>query len=166
MHDAVLDFVASNAPQYPAMRILDIGGRDINGTAIHLFPADAMVTVVDLHPAPNVDIVGDITELHFEEPFDVVLCLEVLEHAPNWKDIIASCAALTDTEGWLIATAAGPGRPVHSGIHGNADEGMRPGEWYENIDPIDLQAQLDATGMVGTVEVAGLDVRVAARWTD
>lgn len=130
MHAAVRDFVARQQPI--AGNVVEFGSRDINGNVRDLLgPGDYLG--IDLEAGPNVDEVADVTQLRWEPIFDVVLCLEVLEHAP---DAAAVCDAARDAlkpGGRLIMTCATYEREPHSGLDGGA---LRAGEHYENIDHV------------------------------
>jgi hypothetical protein len=142
------------------LRILDIGGRDINGHPGGLFHPQSEWEVVDLVGGPRVTWIGDILDYGDIEPFDVALCLEVAEHTPEWADIIWHAAnLLTSDDGLFIFTAAGPGRAPHSAVDGGE---LRPGEWYQNIDPADLRRVLEGSFARVTVNQLGDDVRAVA----
>lgn len=142
------------------LRLLDIGGRDINGHPAHLFHPESDWEVVDLVGGPRVTWVGDFLDYGDIEPFDVALCLEVAEHTPEWADIVRHAAnLLTTDDGLFIFTAAGPGREPHSAADGGA---LRPGEWYQNIDPVELANVLDGCFSRYTVDELGDDVRAVA----
>jgi SAM-dependent methyltransferase len=158
MHLEAYEFVAAHATSN-AVAVLDVGGRNINGTVRGLFPGATSYTVVDLVEADGVDVVGDITGLGLVDVADVVVCAEVLEHAANWADIVSACAAACRPGGTVIITAAGPGREPHSAIDGEA---LRKGEHYANIEPDALYAALVAIVDDATVETAGHDVRAVA----
>ncbi len=159
MHAEALAWVAAHAP-VGYRTVLDIGGRDINGNPRDLFDPSSVWEVVDLHDGPGVTWVGDALNYTPEQPFDVALCLEVAEHTHLWPRIIGHIAAncLAD-DGLFIFTAAGPGRPPHSAIHGGA---LTPGEFYENVDPETLSHTLDAYFSEHVVDVLGPDVRAVA----
>lgn len=155
MHQAAYEWVAQHA--VGARRVLDIGGRNINGTVRPLFPNAEYVTV-DLHGGPGVDVVGDVCNFWPRAKFDVTVCCEVLEHAENWRGILAAAHRLTRKGGMLIVTAAGPGREPHSGIDGGR---LRGGEHYENITPEALAAALADWDEV-EADTTGEDVRAVA----
>lgn len=120
-------------------RILDVGGRNINGTVRDLF-TPASYTTLDIRPGPGVDVQCDFLHYHGEaEPFDMILHLEVAEHTPDWRDHLTHASTLLRPDGYLIFTAAGPGRLPHSAEDGGA---LRPGEFYENIDSTELSGIL------------------------
>lgn len=161
MHDAVLDYVGRMVAQHElGGDVLDLGGRDVNGTPRHLFPDTTLYTVVDINDAPNVDIVADAAELDLGYVFDVVVCTEVLEHTERAADIVKSAFRHLKPGGVFVATMAGPGRARHS-AHG--DSTLRPGEFYENVEPETLAGWLSAAGFASwLLDQDGQDVRCTA----
>jgi len=125
----------------PPKRILEIGGRDINGSVRDLFPAAETYVSIDLQPGPGVDVVADGATYEPNFVPDLVLCLEVLEHAASPRAIVRHALNLLPVGGTLVLTCAGPGRAPHSGIDGGP---LRPGEHYANIDPYMLAAWASA----------------------
>lgn len=159
MHAAVAEWVARWTPNGP-VSWLDVGGRDINGNIAYLFAYGSRRTCIDLIGGPGVDIVGDIRTFRVW-PYDVVCCLEVLEHSDDPQSVLNACWRNVRAGGRLIVTAAGPGRAPHSGIHGNH---LEPGEHYANIDPGDLEQWISELPDVAShaIEVRDEDVRAAA----
>jgi hypothetical protein len=129
MHQAALDFVGRCVTHHgPWFEVIDVGGRDVNGSPRPLF-WKSRYTVVDLEAGPGVDVVADARSWAPETPPDCVLCLEVLEHTPGWWGLLERLSGWLTPGGALIVTCAGPGRDPHSGHDGGP---VRPGEWYEN----------------------------------
>lgn len=157
MHNEAFSWIAWHAPLEP-VTVIDVGGRDINGTVRDLFHPDCKYTVIDLEEGPGVDVVGDF--LDYTQPADVVVCCEVAEHCPQWRDLIAHAAAQLLPHGLFLFTAAGPGRAPHSAHDGGQ---IRDGEWYENINPEELQTVLDTHFETVVVDVLDQDVRAYAR---
>lgn len=141
MHPPVLAYVLANTDQ--PKRIYDIGGRDINGSPRGLFPG-VEYTAVDLHEGPGVDVVADVTDWKPKTKADLVLCLEVLEHAPNAKQLVGACAGLVKRGGWVIVTAACDPRGPHSAFDGAE---VRDGEHYKNVKPGALRSWLVDAGL-------------------
>lgn len=157
MHPEALEWVERFASTAD-LTALEIGGRDINGTGRTLFPG-ATWTVLDIEPGAGVSVVADAATWEPDQSYDLVLCTEVFEHTPAWRDIIATAHRALAEGGRFVATAAGPGRLPHSGWDGAA---VRDGEWYENIDPADLRTCMAEAGFTDVVideQIHSCDVR-------
>lgn len=129
MHADALDWLTRHAEGLGAAgAVVDAGGRDINGSPRHLFPASRYIAV-DLYPGPGVDVVADIRDWQPPTVVDVVVCAEVLEHAPDPVGVLAACRRMLRPGGRLLLTAAAPPRLPHSHVDGGAP---RPGEHYAN----------------------------------
>lgn len=120
------------APGEP-WRVLDLGGRDINGSIRDLLP-NAQWTGCDITDGPGVDLVHDATQpwpAGFDR-FDVVVCTEVLEHVEQWQALLGTAAEALDPNGpeLLFITCASTGRPQHGASGAPLPE---PGEWYANV---------------------------------
>lgn len=160
MHPAVRKWVQQWAPTEP-VTVIDVGGRDVNGTVRDLFHPDCTWTVVDPVEGGNVDVVADFTAYRHPTRVDVVVCTEVAEHCPRWPFLIANAARNLKTGGLFIFTAAGPGRAPHSAV---AATGLLPGEFYENVEPERLNGSLRWYFIRYEVDIAGTDIRAVA-WT-
>ena len=154
MHPAAFAFVAQTVARYPVRpgaRVLEIGARDINGSIRAVFACIGVRYVgTDIAPGPGVDVVADGATFRLPDALaDVVVCCEVLEHAPTAAEIVANTARLLCPGGRVILTAAGCGegwdRTPHSAIDGGA---VREGEHYANVSEADLRAWLEAAGFV------------------
>jgi SAM-dependent methyltransferase len=123
-------------------RVLDLGGRDINGSIRDLLPA-ATWTGLDVEAGPGVDLVHDATRPWPEgfDRFDLVVCTEVLEHVEKWAALLRTAAHALEPGGpeVLFVTCASTGRRPH-GASGEMDP--PPGEWYANVPPGLLEARL------------------------
>jgi SAM-dependent methyltransferase len=142
VHPEVLEYVGRFATDEP-VAVLDIGGRDVNGTNRELFPNADPYVVLDLRPGANVDIVADAVAWQPDRAYDLVVCTEVFEHTPEWPAIVATAHRALRVGGRLIVTCAGPGRPAHSAIEATA---LQAGEYYENVSKADLLEHLYAVG--------------------
>lgn len=166
MHAAALryatEMVADLNLNTPSIQVLDLGGRDVNGTTRHLFDlADSYISV-DIVAGRGVDVVADAAEVDFDGcSFDVVISTELLEHTPKVAEIIANAYRLLKPGGVFLATMAGPGRAPHSAA---GKHRMPPGEHYENVDPADLALHLKEAGFEDfVVDQLADDVRCWAR---
>jgi len=162
MHDEAFEWVAKHATT-DRVEVLDIGGRNVNGTARRLFPNATAYMVLDIADGANVDIVADAAEWQPAREYDVVICTEVFEHTPVWRDICAMAYRACKPGGRLILTMAGPGRPAHSAIDGFR---KRPEEHYANIDPSRLREALMERGWTDVTvdyQMNPADTRAVAR---
>ena len=164
MHGAaskyVMDAVAAHRLDRPGVAVLDLGGRNVNGTTRHLFTAPGRYVVVDIAVHPSVDVVADAADLDLDETFDIVTCTECLEHAERAAEIVATAWRHLAPGGVFVATMAGPGRAEH----GAGGQSSPPaGEWYRNVEPDQLTAWLAAAGFQAwEVDQRGEDVRCTA----
>lgn len=157
MHANALQWVARFATGDPC-RVLDIGGRNINGSPRHLFGSAEVYRTLDIAPGEGVDVVADAATWEPDGVYDVVVCCEVFEHTDVWPEICRTAYAAVRRGGSFIVTCAGPGRAVHSGVDGR--HRLLPGEHYANVEPDDMRAALEAAGWtVVELDQSGEDVR-------
>ncbi len=128
--------------------MLDLGGRNVNGSVRPLFPAADPYRTVDIASGDGVDIVADAAEWTPDRVYEVVVCTEVFEHTPRWPEICGTACRALVPGGLFIATMAGPGRPKHSAVDGGP---LRAGEYYENVDPKQLYYTLIVRGFAHAV---------------
>lgn len=135
--------------------ILDVGGRDVNGSVRGLFHPESTWTTLDVNEGPEVDIVADATTWTPGRTWDVVISTETLEHVHGWWAAVVMMGNATAPGGAVIITAATDPRRPHSAIDGCA---LRRGEWYENVPPVALLDVLQASGILEELDVRTLDV--------
>jgi len=140
MHNEAFEFVSRHATNEP-ISVIEIGSRDINGSARVMFPAASWIGL-DLYPGPCVDWVGDAATYTPTEPVDLVMCMETLEHAKNWYYLIHAGVAWLKPGGKMIITCAGPGRAEHSAIDGGP---CYEGEYYQNLSTAQIDAAIAGT---------------------
>ena len=63
---------------------------------------------------------------------DVMVSTEVLEHDPNWEQLLKTMCKVTRPKGWLLLTCAGKGREPHAAY--GSDGGPLEGEHYRNVE--------------------------------
>ena len=159
-----MDWVAAHATDEP-VSVLDIGGRDTNGSPRHLFPNATAYRVLDLADGPDVDVVADAASWVPDREYDRVISTELFEHTPDWPRICLTAFKALAPGGMFVATMAKTGRPPH-GAWGAPLPG--PGEWYENVRPDRLRAVLEQAGFVDVVideQYFPADVRAVAKRT-
>jgi len=161
MHPEAFNWVRDHATDAP-VSVLDLGGRNVNGSVRELFPKATSWTALDIREGEGVDIVADAADWTPDKLYDVVVSTELFEHTPVWAEICATAYKACRPGGTVILTMAGPGRPQHSAVDGGA---LRPGEYYGNVGPWQLKATLEALGFVGVLvdsQPVPADVRAVA----
>lgn len=138
MHAEAREYVARTVPGRHYRTVVEVGGRWINGGVRDLISATTY-TSLDLHPGGDVDVVADVCEWTPPVPVDLVICCEVIEHAPDARGVVEACVKMLAPGGRVVITCAGPGRAPHSGLDGGQ---VRADEWYANVEPEDLQSWL------------------------
>jgi hypothetical protein len=171
MHTEVIDFVRSvvELTPIPSGPVIEIGGRNINGTVRPLFNGRPYASI-DLQNGPGVDMVADVCQLDptrtakaLFKRRDVacVVCCEVLEHARNGKRICRWAYHVLAPNGLFIVTAASPTRAPHSGIDGGE---VQDGEHYKGVSAATLRGWLiDFPIAQVSTRRDGLDVYAVAR---
>ena len=168
MHEAAYTFVqqALSRVVVPPGPVLEIGGRNINGTVRPLFE-DRPYASVDLRDGPGVDLVGDVCDLDpirtaqslFRKPrVACVVCCEVLEHAEDGRGICQWAAKILGPRGVFLVTAANPLRFSHSGIDGG---NLHPGEYYQGVSASMLNSWLKPFRFV-EIQEQGADIYAVA----
>lgn len=162
MHAQAYHYVAGAVAALggPPTRVLEIGSYDVNGSVRPLFAGAERYHGIDIRPGPGVDEVADAATYRTNRRFDVVVCCETLEHAPDPAAVIQTAYDLLTPGGHLILTAAAHDRMPH-GVNGGM---VQPGEHYANIHEGDLRAWLGAWESV-SVLVANGDIAAVARKT-
>lgn len=95
--------------------ILEIGSRNVNGGVRELFDPEHYFGV-DMHSGPGVDWVGDATkflELRRPDQYDLVICLETLEHVPRFWEIIGGVRRVLKPDGAFLVSVPTTGFPEH-----------------------------------------------------
>lgn len=161
MHKAALQYIAQalrSIGGVESKRILEIGSRNINGSPRQFCAGAAAYVGIDRLPGDDVDLVCDAAAYDPVDLFDIVICAEVLEHAPHPSAIIACAWRSLAPGGVLILTAAGEGRAPHSGIDGGP---LRTVEFYQNVTDVALRSWLSGWYRV-MIDRLGEDIRATA----
>ena len=162
MHREAFEFIARSLTDFPSLpSVIEIGGRDINGSVRPLFRAADSYVSIDIQPGRGVDVVADAADYMPAEPVQCVVCCEVLEHAEQAAKIVANAAKMLQPGGVLFVTAATDPRVPHSAVDGGA---VQAGEFYRNIDANELTSWLeDVFGQINvTVDAQRGDVYAVA----
>lgn len=163
MHAVAYNWVSQHATQ-DRVAVLDVGGRNINGSVRDLFPGADPYVSLDILPGDGVDVVADAATWEPDRQYDVVVCCEVFEHTDAWPQICKTIFSALRSGGLAIFTMAGPGRHPHSAHDGGPQ--LYEGEWYANVLPAELETVLAATGFEQIqvdYQPAPADTRAVAR---
>lgn len=140
MHEQAFDYVKKTVKKYgPFKSVLDIGGRNVNGSPKELFPNASYLTL-DIVPGHEVDIVADAADWTPDQKFDCVITTETFEHTPRVEEIIQNIARMLKPGGRVIITCASSPRMPHSGIDGGR---LHADEYYSNVEPESMYAYLE-----------------------
>lgn len=164
MHDQARAFFAANLEGLPPLRVVEFGSLNVNGSLREVYEAQSWFGIDQLR-GRDVDLVADAATWRTSELFDIVLCAEVFEHTPDWRDILHTAWFALAHGGLFLASCATGNRPEHS-VSGGA---LEPFEFYRNVPADEMTAALSHWGDV-SVTVAdghfgGDDLYVRARRT-
>lgn len=164
MHYQVLQWVEHSLSCWDyspkeSLSILEFGSLDINGSVRSILqPISSQYIGVDLQDGPGVDVVASATTFASASMFHIVICCEVFEHTPEWREIIANAYRHMESGGIFIATMAGEGRRPHSAI----DElPIREWEYYANVGAWELKRALSIFSQ-SVIDYSGSDLRCYA----
>lgn len=161
MHNEAFAWVAAHATT-DDVEVLDLGGRNVNGSVRDLFPNATKYVAVDIREGDGVDVVADASTWVPDQEYDVVVSTETFEHTAVWPEICLTAFKAMKAGGRLILTMAGPGRSQHSAIDGGP---LQPSEYYGNVDPEHLKHVLVSAGFKDVVvdsRVSPADTRAFA----
>ena len=128
------------------VRVLDCGSLDINGSASYLWDHESGYTGIDLAPGKNVHIVMPMEKADWaDEHFHVAICLECLEHNPNWKVGLLNMVRMLRRGGLIIVTCATTGRPEHGTQRTTPKDSpfTAASNYYRNLTEADIRSVLD-----------------------
>ena len=160
MHSQVLHWVGTSLNEWGlarhGLRVLEFGSLDINGSVRSIIePISAQYVGVDMQSGPGVDVISDAASYRTSDRFDVVVCCEVFEHTPQWRQIIDNSYDHLVNGGLFVATMAGEGRRPHSAID---EQDIRDWEYYANVGAWELRRSL-ARFSKSSVDYHGFDLR-------
>jgi SAM-dependent methyltransferase len=102
----------------PEKRIIELGSRDINGSArrvLRRFKPEFYVGV-DAASGRGVDVVWGVESINRLYPkgvFDLVVATELLEHIHDWRRAIENMVYLCADDGYILITTRSEGFPLH-----------------------------------------------------
>jgi len=140
----------SSPEAFVAVRVLEIGSLNINGTVRDFFDAEHYVGV-DVASGPGVDVVSNGENLDYpDNSFDVAVSAECFEHNPEWVATFRNMWRMSAKH--VIMTCASEGRAEH-GTH-NSDPSASPftlgWDYYRNLTEQDFREHFDLDEMFST----------------
>ena len=141
MHPEVAQFLVKRCEiDWTDATVFEVGSLDVNGQARDYVPRTWTRWVgFDLVEGPGVDYVGDAAKLLRKVGrCDVMVSTEVLEHDPNWGQLLKTMCKVTRPKGWMLLTCAGKGREPHAAY--GSDGGPLEGEHYRNVGLHEVEA--------------------------
>jgi SAM-dependent methyltransferase len=155
-----LDYVVRTFPEYfKGVRVLDVGGGDINGNNRAYFPKESCsYEANDVVQARNVTVVGRTADLGFPDAsFDVIVSSECFEHDMHYADSLKAIVRMLRPGGLFFFTCASTGRGEHGTRRSHPScsftlrlEGNDPWkDYYRNVTAKDVD---DVLGLDATFE--------------
>ena len=117
MHPSALAFYERTLAHLPALDVLEFGACNINGSVRDVYTAKSWVGL-DAVEGNGVDIVADAATWADDSRYDIVICAEVFEHTPDWRQIIDNAYRHLVPGGMFVASCATANRPAHSAVDG------------------------------------------------
>lgn len=95
--------------------VVEVGSRNVNGSVRDIIMSlnPESYTGIDSEEGEGADIVGDISEMHIDTQYDVVIATELLEHVRNWHTAVNNIRRLCKKGGLLLITTRSRGFPYH-----------------------------------------------------
>ena len=117
MHRANTLFWQYCAAKYPrhfgAVRVLEVGSYDVNGSVRQFFPNSTEYVGVDWRPGPGVDHVAFAHKLKLPGRFDTVISASMLEHDPFWILSLPRMARHMAEDGIMLLSWGAALNPPH-----------------------------------------------------
>lgn len=106
---------------HPTGDVLEVGSLDVNGNLREFFLSNFKSYVgIDMRDGANVDMVVDGHDIkkHFKkESFDLVICIDTLEHDCKFWETVENMRWVLKRGGWLILGAPSLKHPRHNHPH-------------------------------------------------
>ena len=133
-----------------ALKVLEVGSQDINGSIRQFFDESIEYIGIDLGAAPGVDFVmpGELIELpsHWA---DITVSTECFEHCESWAEVLINMHRITKPGGMVIVTCAYTGRAAHGTIDSEIGSSPFTGNYYKNLEPKDFESAIDLSKAFG-----------------
>jgi hypothetical protein len=157
MHEAARRFVSETIQRYgPFPTVLEYGSANVNGEVRSLFTGTTRYHGIDVLPGPGVDEVADACTYQPDFVPAAILCCNVFEHVAEWPGMIDN--AFRAGGGILIVQCVCDPFPRHGARGGMPADG----EFYQNVDPVELIRCLSKWSRVELTRTAQGDLQALA----
>lgn len=138
--------------------VIELGSRNTSGERVRDLFGGARYLGVDAVAGAGVDVVANAAEWSPPDEADLVVCCEMFEHTPRWREVVRNAYAMLRPGGRAVFTCAGPGRRVHGVNHDDPDQ---PG-YYGNVSASELRLAMAEAGFseVGVQSVPHLSTNL------
>jgi SAM-dependent methyltransferase len=117
MTPQILEWIAGAKARHigKPKRVLEVGSLDVNGSPRPIFSDAEEYIGVDQSSGRSVDLVCSAHDLleYFKEPFDLIMCCEMLEHDDQPLLTIRNIRSLLKKGSYLLVTSPANGFPEH-----------------------------------------------------
>jgi len=108
----------SKKETFNGMKILEVGSRNVNGSLRRIIEKYNPKTYigVDIEYGPGVDKkcnANELINIFKDDYFDVIICTEVLEHVPDWKEVISNIKGVLKPDGLIFISTRSKGFGYH-----------------------------------------------------
>jgi SAM-dependent methyltransferase len=150
-HPSQLEFIGLVKELFPVnfidRKVLEIGSLDVNGSVRGFFLGCDYIGL-DVAPGPGVDVVCEGQKFDApNETFETVICCEVMEHNPYWKETFDNMMRVLKPGGLMIMSCATGYRPEHGTSRttpGDSPLTVAQGwEYYRNLNARDIEQKVD-----------------------
>jgi SAM-dependent methyltransferase len=117
MHQSVLDFGQRELAglDLEGQLVIEVGSLNVNGSLRPFVEAAHPEAYwgIDLVAGPGVDVVGDFCDYYCSPNVDLIICTEMLEHAPDWRKAITKMKHALRPGGVILLTTRSIGFARH-----------------------------------------------------
>lgn len=143
MHDESRAYISQWSTD-EQISVVELGSRHTWGEPIRGLFKNANYHGIDAQHGDGVDEVANASTWQPPNPVDLVVCSEVFEHTPRWREIVANSFHMLTVGGRAVFTCAGPGRA----IHGVGTDSPDDRDYYVNVSPHELFEAMKSAGFV------------------
>lgn len=126
---------------FSKVNVLDCGSQDINGNNRYLFE-ESNYFGIDICRGNNVDMAIPVSLFYqtlFNDPYDVVISSEMLEHDRTWSLSLYCMYKMLKSGGLMLFTCATTGRTRHGVFDNRPSDSPATNDYYRNLSERDIR---------------------------